>query len=189
MGGAKPSMWLMVAVALGLFVGSILLQVRTDVPSEVITVNPSGAAGSALVVYHPGLSSFQEDVTMAFATGLADAGWRCDVTTASRKAPHDLAGYDLLVLGAQAYQWQPARPVRRYVERLGDLGGLATAILVTGAGSTDRAASLLEGQLADAGGMIAERLELWQDAPNEEVHGIEDVVQIARSRGAALTLP
>lgn len=187
--GTKPSMWLMAAVGLGLLMGSVLLQVRIDAPTDLVRINPSGSTGTALVVYHPGLSSFQEDVTLAFADGLVASGWACDVTTASRRAPHDLDLYDLLVLGAQAYEWRPACPVRRYVERLGDLAELATALLVTGAGSTDRAVELLEDHVADAGGKVVERLELWQAAPNESVHGIADAEEIARARGAALTLP
>ena len=187
--GTKPSLWLMVAVGLGLLMGAVMLQVRIDAPSAVVTVNPGGTTGRALIVFHPGLSSFQEDVTAAFVDGLSDGGWRCDVTTASRQAPQDLVGYDLLVLGAQSYEWRPACPVRRYVERLGDLQGLATVILVTGAGSTDRAAGLLEGHVADVNGRVIERLEVWQAAPNEQVHGIADAEEIARRAAEGLTLP
>ena len=62
-------------------------------------------------------------ITRAFSEGLVSNGWRVDVTTASKEAPTDLTGYDLLVLSAPTYDWVPAKPIQRYLERLGDLGG------------------------------------------------------------------
>ncbi|GAG23029.1 unnamed protein product, partial [marine sediment metagenome] len=56
----KSMSWLLMPLILGFFVTSIFVQVQVSVPSEAVTVNPTGATGTALVVYHPGLSSFQK---------------------------------------------------------------------------------------------------------------------------------
>jgi len=189
MGSPRSMVWWMLPLILGFFVTSIFVQVQICVPGEVVAVNPTGATGAAFIAYHGGLSSFQEDVTSAFVRGLVSSGWRCDVTTASREAPADLRGYDLLVLGAPTYAFKPARPITQYLERIGDLGGLPTVLLVTGAGTTARAASVLADTVAEANGATIEVLELWQAAPNEEIHGISDAMEIAERAGASIELP
>ena len=185
----RSIVWWVIPVMLGFFMTSIFVQVQTPVPGEVVTVNPGGASGAAVVIYHPGLTSFQKDVTFAFVEGLASSNWRCDVTTASREAPTDLDGYDLLVLGAPTYAFKPAGPIRRYLESVGDLQGLPTALVVTGAGTTARSASLLVDSVAKVNGNVIELLELWQLAPNDEMHGSSDAMEIAERAGASIALP
>jgi len=186
---AKSMVWLMLPLILGFFLTSIFVRVQTCVPSEVVTVNPTGATGTAFVVYHAGLSSFQEDVTSAFVRGLVSSGWRCDVTTASREAPADLSGYDLLVFGTPTYAFKPARPITQYLERVGDLGELHTVLLVTGAGTTERAASALADTVTEANGTPIKVLELWHAASNEEIYGISGAIEIAERAGASIELP
>ena len=41
-----------------------------EIVSQVETLNANGAAGSALLVYHPGKSTFQRRVFRGFAEGL-----------------------------------------------------------------------------------------------------------------------
>ncbi len=185
----KSMIWWMLPVMLGFFMTSIFVQVQTSVPSEVVMVNPDGVIGTALVVYHPGLTSFQKDVTFAFVGGLVLNDWHCDVTTASREAPTDLDGYELLVLGAPTYAFKPAGPIKRYLESVGDLDGLPTVVFVTGAGTTERSASLLVDNVLETNGNVIELLELWQVAPNEEIHGISDAMEIAEMAGASIVLP
>jgi len=181
--------WLMIPLVLGFFLGSILIGVQVDVPTEIVSVHPSGTVGTVLVVYHPGQSRFHEDVTNAFIEGLVEADWRCDVTTASREAPVEIGDYDLLVLGAPTYEWRPATPIRRYIERLGDLERIPTVLVLTGAGSTAQAASLFVEYVEGANGAVVEMLEIWQVAPNEELHGISDPIEIARRAGAGINRP
>ncbi len=99
-----------------------------DVASPVVVINPGGVE-RALVVYQPGLSSGPRDASYAFAEGLASAGWRVEVTTASQEAPSDLSGYGLLVLAFPIYGGQPGEAVLRYAARLGDLQGTGAAII------------------------------------------------------------
>ena len=70
-----------------------------------------------------GPAEFQARMQRAFAEGLQAQGWYVELTTASRQTSTDLSRYDLLVLGAQAYNWRPARPVVDYFDRVGDLNG------------------------------------------------------------------
>jgi len=185
----KSMSWIMLPLIVGFFLGSIIAQTQIDVRSDVVTVNGGGAAGRALIVHHPGLSSFHADVMAAFVDGLAERDWQCDRTTASRSAPGDLAGYDLLVLGAPTYAWKPASPIARYIERLGDLGGIPTAVLLTSAGPNAEVVAAFAARVEAANGLVVEALEIRQAAPNEEIHGIPDGLEIARRAGAAVAIP
>ncbi len=148
--------------------GWVLYMTNRQVVSELTVVDPHGTAGRALVVYHPGLSDFQEHMIRSFTEGLVSRGWRVELTTASAKAPTDLSGYDLLLVGGPTYWWAPARPIQRYVARLGDLGGKPTAILVTGAGSVGRSRSIMERLVREANGEIVVSLSLTTMHPNDE---------------------
>jgi hypothetical protein len=185
----KTMPWIMLPLVVGFFFGSILVRTQIDVVSDLVTVNGGGATGRALVVYHPGLSSFQADVTRAFVDGLVEGDWHCDLATASRAAPAELDGYDLIVLGAPTYAWKPASPIVRYVRRVGDLGGVATILIMTSAGPISDVlfsfAELVEG----ANGRVVETLEIRQAAPNEEIHGLSDALEIARRAGAGMAPP
>lgn len=185
----KSLAWVMIPAVIGFFLGSILLQTQVDVSSGIRVFNDAGSTGRALVVYHPGLSSFQEDVTFALVEGLIDSDWACDVTTAHREAPTDLSAYDALILGAPTYAWEPASSMKRYIARLGDFSGRPVLLLLTAAGATRNATDIFRADVEAAGGRVTEVLEIFQAAPNEELHGIGDPLEIARRAGARLTLP
>lgn len=181
--------WVMIPAVLGLFVGSILFQVQIDVPAEIQTFNRGGPTGRALIVYHPGLSPFQEEVTYALVEGMIEGGWTCDVTTAHRGAPTDVRDYDVLVLGSPTYAWRPATPMRRFVSRLEDLREKPTLLVLTAAGTTGGAFDVFRADLETAGGRVLDELVIWQAAPNEELHGISDPLEIARRAGVQMSLP
>ena len=185
----KAMSWIILPLVLGFFLGSIVVRTQIDVASGVAKVNGGGATGRALAVYHPGLSSFHADVMSAFVDGLAERDWRCDLTTASRTAPAGLEGYDLLVLGAPTYAWKPASSIVRYVDRLGDLGGIPTVVLLTSAGPNTEVVAAFGQSVEAANGRVVLALEIRQIAPNEEIHGISDAIEIARCAGAELALP
>jgi hypothetical protein len=126
---ASPSAGLFsIVVALGIW-GTWFLahdvgftgRANAEVVSPVTRLGGNGSTGSALIVHHRGRgpTQFQARVQRAFAEGLQAQGWQVDITTASRQTSTDVSGYDLLVLGAQAYNWCPARPVVDYVDRAG----------------------------------------------------------------------
>jgi flavorubredoxin len=171
----------LVAALVILIVGVALLYLVTsqEVVSSIEVLNRGGDQGTALVVYHPGLTGFHERVTSAFADGLVSNGWRVEMTTASPYAPTDLSSYDLLVLGGPTYFWTPNRPIKSYLSRLGDLGGKRTAIIITSLGMGDRSISTMERLVRAANGDLLKSLLLYSLAPNEDIYGMNDPEEIA----------
>jgi len=170
-----------------LWSGVLSYWINREVVSPLDVLNPGGETGTALVVYHPGQSSFQRDVSYAFAEGLVSKGWRVEVTTASAQAPKDLSGYDLLVLGAPTYDWQPAKRLQAYVKGLGDLSAKPTVIIISGAGYTDLSQRAMEMLVQEAGGETLKSLAVWSLRPNEDLYGINDPLEAMRQ--AALEIP
>jgi hypothetical protein len=91
-----------------------------------------------------------------------------EVATASAQAPTDLAGCDLLVLGSPTYWFAPSLPIRRYLRRLGDLGGQPTVTIVTGLGAGGRSSSALQRQVQRVHGNLVRSLTLYRMRPNED---------------------
>jgi flavorubredoxin len=165
------------------------LWLSRDVVSEVEVRNPEGDAGTALVVYHPGKSDFQERVTYAFAGGLVSNGWRVEITTASAQTPTDLSGYDLLILGGPTYWFTPNWPIRRYLSRLGDLRGQPTVAIITAMGLGGRSISIMENDVREANGDLVKSLILYTLRPNEDLYGINDAAEIATQAAKEIPLP
>ena len=157
--------------------------------SPVTTLGGDGRAGRALIVHHQGRgpAQFQARMQRAFAEGLQAQGWYVELTTASRQTSTDLSRYDLLVLGAQAYNWRPARPVVDYLDRAGDLKGKPVVVIVSGGGMTERTMRVLQTRILKAGGTILDAIEIWTTRPNEERHGLSDPEAIMRRAGKRLT--
>ncbi len=166
-----------------------------EVVSEVTILNPGGGTGNALVVYHPGKSDFQRRVFAGFAEGLVANGWQVEITTPSPQAPADLAGYDLLVLGGATYGFQPNRPIRTYVGRLGDLGGKPTVTIITALGMGERSTGIMEQLVRQANGNLIKALVLYKARPNDEdnpVGGKENqdlAVEMATQAAKEIGLP
>jgi len=171
------------------------LWLNREVISEVKTLNPEGDAGAALVVYHPGKSDFHDRVTSGFAEGLVSKGWRVEITTASAQAPADLSGYGLLVLGGPTYWFTPNRPIRRYLSRLGDLGGQRTVTIITAMGAGERSTSIMEKQVRQANGDLVEALLLYSMRPNDDDNYVDSdqnralAVEMATRAAKEISLP
>ncbi|MGA3289888.1 MAG: hypothetical protein ABSD42_06590 [Candidatus Bathyarchaeia archaeon] len=156
--------------------------INRDVVSRIEIINAVGSK-TALVVYQPGLSSFPKDISYAFANGLALAGWRVKVTTASPQASSDLSNYSLLVLGFPIYGGNPGAAEVRYVGRLSNLQGIEIVIIATGAGSPGKSAETMKQKVLAAGGTVEESLTLFSMAPNE---GNGSATDIARNAGTKI---
>jgi flavorubredoxin len=185
----RSTVLLVVLVVLAAAIVLSYLWLNREVVSEVEVRNPEGGAGMALVVYHPGRSDFQEKVTYAFAESLVSSGWRVEITTASSQAPTDLSGYDLLVLGGPTYWFTPARPVRRYLNRLGDLRGQRTVTIITAMGLGGRSISIMDQDVREANGDLVKSLILYTMRPNEDLYGINDAVEIVTQAAKEVPLP
>lgn len=166
-----------------------------EVESEIEIRNPGGDAGTALVVYHPGRGSFHKRVIAGFVEGLVSNGWRVEVATASPRAPTDLAGYDLLVLGSPTYWFTPSWPLRRYLSRLGDLGSQRTVTIITGMGAGGRSSSMIEKQVRKSGGDLVKALLLYWMRPNDNGNYVDTqqnktlAVEMATQAAREVSLP
>jgi flavorubredoxin len=164
-----------------------------EVASEVEVLNPEGTTGTALVVYHPGRSNFQRRVFSGFIEGLVSNGWRVENTTPSAQTPTELARFDLLVLGGPTYWFTPNRPIKRFLNRLGDLHGQRTVTIITGLGAGERSASIIQTQVREANGNLVKALLLYKMRPNDDDNFVDGeqnralAVEIARH--AALEIP
>jgi hypothetical protein len=182
-----------VAVMFTAAAGWTLFQTNREVASPVEVENPDGS-GRALVVYHPGITDFQQRVSQAFAAGLVAGGWRVELVTASREAPVEVSRYDLVAVGAPTYWWAPARPLRRYLDRLHDLEGKRVVVLITGAGATSRSQRITEESVRAHHGTIIASHAFYTMAPNREENYAwrtnRDVgVALAESVGRAIPRP
>lgn len=138
-----------------------------EVASAVTTLNPAGQRGRALLVYHPGLSGFPKQVTGSFADGLARAGWRVDVTTASRQAPADVSAYALVVLGTPVYLESAAAPLSAYVARVGDFRNKPVVLVFTAAEEAGPAMAKTASEVAALHGRVLGRYGYTSSRPNE----------------------
>ena len=128
---------------------------NNDVITQLIIKNPEGSK-TALVIYHPGLSSFSHDVSSAFADGLVSTGWRVELATPSIEAPINLSKYSLLVVASNTYGFNPDTPTTRHLARIGDLEGIETVVITLGAGSAEQSQKALENLVEDSNGVILE---------------------------------
>ena len=137
-----------------------------DVVTELVIKNPDGLK-TALILYHPGLSSFSHDVSYAFAEGLTTNNWRVEITTPSVEAPTNLSKYDLLVISSNTYGFNPDTPTFRHLERMGNLNGIETVLITLGAGTAEDSKLIFEDLVGSHNGTIIESLLLYSLAPNK----------------------
>lgn len=168
-------------------------RINADIVTPVTETNPDGTAGKALMVYQPGLTDFQAKVTAGFGEGLAEAGWRVFTTTASDQAPSELAGYDVVVLGAPVYGGAPGKPLTRYIERVSDFADKPVIVLLTAGGDARPAIGLTEQAVVRRHGRPVGSLGLTTNRPNDagnEFTGsnAERAVEVARKAGRTFRL-
>lgn len=197
MGGFWANLLIAVAVVAVIALGSMawmFWRLNADTVTPVAEANPAGTAGTALIVYQPGLSDFQAKVTTAFKEGLVEAGWHVFSTTASEKAPSDLAPYDVIVLGSPVYGGAPGKPLSRYIERVADFGGKPVVILMTAAGDAVPAIAVTSEAVAKSKGRPVRSVGLTTSRPNDEANeftgsNVDRAIQIARRAGRTLEFP
>lgn len=176
--------WIIVLGVLAVVWASSYLWLNAEIVSGIEVRNPAGDVGAALVVDHPGRGSFHVCVVSGFVEGLVSGGWRVEMTTASGQALTDLSGYDLLVLGSPTYWFTPSWPIRRYLDRLGDLGGQPTVIIITGMGAGERSASVIEKWVREANGEMVSGLLYYRMRPNDD----DNYVNISQNKALAVEM-
>ena len=142
---------------------------RMEIVSGIETINPEGTRGRVFVVYRPGISSFQKDMTYAFIEGLTSNGWIVDVTTSSSQTPTNLNKYDLLVLGSPTYGSRPHQSILTYLERVGNLNKKKTIIIVTAVASADNTIAVTKDAVKSANGVVIKSLAINAIANIESV--------------------
>ena len=162
-----------------------------EVVTGITTLSTTGTTGRALIVYHPGLSDFPDRITTAFAGGMASAGWRVDRTTASRRAPTDLSGYDLVVLSSPVYANAAAPPLTHYLDRLGDLRGRPVVLVFTAAGDASPALEISTTQAQAHHGRVVARFgyttrQIGDMPPGDTGPQVERATRMARDAGRGL---
>ena len=158
--------------------GFVLFKINTDYVSGIDVLNVDGSE-TALIIYHPGLSSFMKDVTYAFADGLVENGWKVEITTASSQAPTDLSEYSLLAVGSPIYAGNPSPTIKRHLERIGDLQEMDTVILITSGGNST--SDITMQQMAEEyNGTVKTVIEVFNQEPNE---GNAKAVDLAEQAG------
>ena len=155
-------------VAIGVGLAALQFAIERETVSPIEVVHPDGGAGHALVLYHPGLSDLQEALSDAFVAELVERDWRVTRTTTSAGAPSDVGDYDLLALGVHTYWWAPDGPTRRYLDRVGDLGGTPVAVLLSALGATGRAEARSREWVTRHGGRVVEVRPFFVMRPNDE---------------------
>lgn len=156
---------------------------NNDVNSELTIENFQGTK-TALILYHPGLTSFSHDMAYAYADGLSSNDWRVEITTPSIQAPTDLSKYDLLVILSNTYAFTPDKPTTGQLERMGDLNGIQTVLITLGAGSAQESKQSLESMVTASNGDIIQSLLLYSMAPNE---GDKSATEIAYQSAQQIT--
>ncbi len=173
---------IIVAISVSLL-GYVSFAMNNDVVTQLVIKNPTGSK-TALVLYHPGLSSFSHDVSYAFADGLVSNGWRVEIATSSIEAPTNLSKYSLLVISSNTYAFTPDSPTTRQLERIGNLNGIQTVLLTLGAGSAQESQKALETTIQTSNGTILQSLILYSMAPNQ---GDRTATEIAQQTAREIT--
>jgi hypothetical protein len=123
-------------------------------------------------------------VVSGFVEGLVAGGWRVETAKASGQAPTDLSGYDLLVLGNPTYWFVPNWPIRRYLDRLGDLAGQPTVTIIAGIAAGECSASMMQRQVGKANGELVSGMLSCRLRPNDD----ENHANLERNQALAVQM-
>ena len=181
---------MMVAAITGLFFflawqGGLQAILNTAKVQNPVYVNSAGPTGSALIVYHPGGSSFQSKIINGFASGLAQEGWRIKIVTTGSKITTDFKEYDLVVFSSPTYEWLPSRRIITYIKDISSLKGIPTAVIVSGVRSTEHSQPALEQAVKDKGAKFVGSYVIWTSG-SKKIYGINDPVEAMRREGSKL---
>ena len=155
--------------------------INNDVVTQLVIENPTGSK-TAIIFYHPGLSSFSYDISYAFADGLVSNDWRVEIATPSIEAPTDLSKYSLLVIASNTYGFNVDAPTTSQLERIEDLEGIQTVLLTLGAGNAQQSQEALENIVETSNGTILESVLIYSLAPNErDINPTEISYQTAKA--------
>jgi hypothetical protein len=178
-----------IVIALLLLLGGVGVTVYVEREAEPKreSVSRDGDA-RALVIYHPSRDArFSDEISMAVAQGLKDAGFAVDRETTTSSTSAKPQGYTVIAVVANTFWFQPDRPTLRYLARA-RLDGIKAIGLTCGAGSTDRSERLLSEALKKTGANLFETRSYWISRPNDEtrIEAQNRAVAIEKARAFGL---
>jgi hypothetical protein len=188
----KLRWWKMILLAVAGLLFCLVAIVTVVVEREAdYSLKSLGSDGvpKALILYHPSRDAhFTDDLSLAVAEGLKDAGYSVDLATLTGLTPDQPKGYRLLVVVSNTYFWTPDLPTLRYLKRA-RLDNLPTLGLIAGAGATGRSQQVLERALSGSGAAVIGMRAFWTARPNDE-HRLNEpnrdvALQLARQLGVA----
>jgi hypothetical protein len=107
-----------------------------------------------------GIDRLPEGHIICVRERLAASGWRVEITTASSQAPSNLSKYSLLVLGFPTYGSALGQTIVRYLDRLGDLHGINTAIIALASSTPQKSADVMTQKVQAANGTVVKSFAL-----------------------------
>jgi hypothetical protein len=180
---------IIVVIALILLVGGIGITFYVEHEAEPKRESLSGHGDArALVLYHPSRDAgFSDEISLAVAQGLKDAGFAVDRETTTSSTSAKPQGYAVIAVVANTFWFQPDRPTLRYLARA-RLEEVKAIGLICGAGSTDRSERLLSEALMKTGANLVETRSYWISRPNDEtrIEAQNRAVAIEKARAFGL---
>lgn len=114
--------------------GFIILDVMSYTATGSLTLNPDGtAAGTALVVYDPGVSGAAKNAATSIANDLESKGYKVTLAgVRSEAAAADESGYDIIVVGGPTYAGNLSSSVQSYLKDLKPSANATVGVFATG---------------------------------------------------------
>ena len=175
----KKSVLIIFFIILILGVSSLIYiswSINADIISDIIVINDDGIS-TALLIYHPGFTSFTTDVSYAFSNGLMSNDWRIEITTPSDQAPSDVSEYDLFIFCSPVYGFGPTPTINRHINRINDFQGKSVITILTAAGSPGNSAQVLQEIIEQKNGIVQSEIILFSLAPNTEDKNAIDLIK------------
>jgi hypothetical protein len=180
----KAVIWIVAILLVATLGVTAYVEAEADYRHETIAATGSP---KALVLYHPSRDvGFSDEISLAVAQGLKDAGLAVDRATMTGKTPASPRGYALVAVVSNTYWFTPDTPTLRYLGRA-KLQGTSAIGLMCGAGSTGRSERKLSQALEGTGATVLSTRSYWVSRPNDEnrtsVPNREVARQMARQFG------
>ena len=147
------------------------------------TFGSENAPQHALILYDADpFYNFDQQISTAFAEGLAEQAWQATVSTIKSIREHEHADYDLYVFCANTYNWEPDWTMSHYLRTEIDLNNRAVVAITVGAGSTARAQRSLDYKIEKAGGLLVDSRTFWLARSNGENEQSKSNMEVARDQ-------
>ena len=145
----------------------VSVRVQIPAPAKIETLFSTGSP-RVLILYHPSRDTgFSDDLSLAFAKGLGDAGMAVDRATLNAATPISPIGYAGIAVVSNTYYWTPDLPTLWYLGRA-RWNNLPAVALIGGAGATHRSQKMLNLAVSAAGGRLLYSQSYWLLRPNDE---------------------